>query len=153
MRHAELPTLKPAARVSAAGKAMERTRRGRKHPVTILVVDHEPTLLRLLRFLLVSAGYSVLEAHTDADAVDKLTNSVLPIDLVLVDVELPGMGRDVLARHVRTQDPDTQILYMSALSDDELVRAGIWEAEIVHKPLGAMALVRRIRELLPDEGR
>lgn len=132
---------------------MERMRRGRQHPVTILVVDHEPTLLRLLRFLLVSAGYSVLEAHTDAEAVDKLTHSALPIDLVLVDVELPGMGRDVLARHVRIQAPETQILYMSALSDDELARAGIWEAEIVHKPLGAIALVRRIRELLPDEGR
>jgi DNA-binding response OmpR family regulator len=131
---------------------MARTRHGRKHPVTILVVDHEPTLLRLLRFLLVSAGYSVLEAHTVAEAIDKLTSSVLPIDLVLVDVELPGLGRDELARHVRTQAPETQILYMSALSDDELSRAGLWEAEIVHKPLGASALVRRIRELLPDEG-
>ena len=62
------------------------------------------------------------------------------------------MGRDVLAKHVRTHAPETQILYMSALSDDELSRAGLWEAEIVHKPLGASALVHRIRELLPDEG-
>ena len=41
MRHAELPTLRPAARASVAGKAMERMRRGRRHPVTILVVDYD----------------------------------------------------------------------------------------------------------------
>jgi DNA-binding response OmpR family regulator len=121
--------------------------------VTILVVDHDPTVLRLLRFLLVSAGYSVLEARTDAEAIDRLTNSALPIDLLLVDVELPGPGRDELAGHVRTQAPETPILYMSSLSEYELSRAGLWDADVVHKPLGASALVRRIRELLPDQGR
>jgi DNA-binding response OmpR family regulator len=134
-------------------EVVEGKRLGRKHPVTILVVDHDPTVLRLLRFLLVSAGYSVLEAHTDAEAIEKLTHSALPIDLLLVDVELPGQGRDELARHVRTQAPETCVLYMSSLSEYELARAGLWKAAIVHKPLGASALVRRIRELLPDQGR
>jgi DNA-binding response OmpR family regulator len=129
---------------------MAGTRLGRKHPVTILVVDHDPTVLRLLRFLLVSAGYSVLEAHTDAEAIDKLALSVLPIDLVLVDVELPGQGRNELAGYLRTQAPETRILYMSSLSEDDLARAGLWNADVVHKPLGASALVRRIRELLSD---
>ena len=153
MRHADLPGLTPAAGAMAGIEVMEGERLGRKYPVTILVVDHDPTVLRLLRFLLVSAGYGVLEAHTDAEAIDKLTHSPLPIDLLLVDVELPGHGRNELARHIRTQAPETRILYMSSLSDYELSRAGLWNAEVVHKPLGASTLVRRIRELLPGRGR
>ena len=153
MRHADFPSLTRAAGTIAAVEGMAGKTLGRKHPVTILVVDHDPTVLRLLRFLLVSAGYSVLEAHTDAEAIDKLTHSALPIDLLLVDVELPGHGRNELARHVRTQAPETRILYMSSLSEFELARAGLWNAEVVHKPLGASMLVRRIRELLPDRDR
>ena len=150
MRHAELPGLNRAAGASAAVEVMEGKRPGRKHPVTILVVDHDPTVLRLLRFLLVSAGYCVLEARTDAEAIDALASSALPIDLLLVDVELPGQGRTELATYVHTRTPETAILFMSSLSEYELSRAGLWDAEVVHKPLGASALVRRIRELLPD---
>jgi CheY-like chemotaxis protein len=147
VRHADLQSLRGAPH---AGRVMARKKFGRKHPVTILVVDHDPTMLRLLRFLLVSAGYSVLEAHTDTEAIEKLTTAALPVDLLLVDVEVPGQGRTELARHVRTRAPETRILYMSSLSEFELARAGVRSAEVVQKPLGASALVRRIRELLSE---
>ena len=115
-------------------------------PRTILVLDHEPAVLRLLRFLLVTAGYNVLEARTDEEALAKVEDSPRPIDLLLADLELPRTTRRVLTEEVRARTPATRILYMSSLSDAELRRAGLAGVAVITKPLAAGTLVRRIRE-------
>ena len=117
---------------------------------TILVVDSEPAVLRLLRFLLVTAGYNVLEARTDEEALAKVEESRLPIDLLLADLELPRTTRRILAQQVRARTPATRILYMSSLSDSDLRRAGLAGVEVITKPLAAGTLVRRIRESFED---
>ena len=127
--------------------------RERPHPITLLIVDHEPAVLRLLRYLLVSAGYSVIEARTDEEAIARMEASLLPIDLLLVDVELPSSDHEALIRHARGRTPAMRILYMSSLSEEELGRAGHEGAAVVQKPLGAGSLVRRIREFLDDPWR
>jgi len=119
-------------------------------PRTILVLDHEPAVLRLLRFLLVTAGYNVLEARTDEEALAKVEESPLPIDLLLADLELPRTTRRVLTEEVRVRTPATRILYMSSLSDAELRRAGLAGVAVITKPLAAGTLVRRIRESFED---
>jgi DNA-binding response OmpR family regulator len=117
---------------------------------TILVLDHQPAVLRLLRFLLVTAGYDVLEARTDEEALAKVDSSPRPIDLLLADLELPRRTRRVLAQQVRARTPGTRILYMSSLSDAELRRAGLAGVAVINKPLAAGPLVRRIRESFED---
>ena len=119
-------------------------------PRTILVLDHEPAVLRLLRFLLVTAGYNVLEARTDEEALAKVDDSSLPIDLLLADLELPRTTRRILTEEVRARTPATRILYMSSLSDTELRRAGLAGVSVITKPLAAGTLVRRIRESFED---
>jgi len=119
-------------------------------PRTILVLDHEPAVLRLLRFLLVTAGYDVLEARTDEEALAKVEDSPRPIDLLLADLELPRTTRRVLTEEVRARTPATRILYMSSLSDAELRRAGLAGVAVITKPLAAGTLVRRIRESFED---
>lgn len=115
-------------------------------PRTILVLDHEPAVLRLLRFLLVTAGYNVLEARTDEEALATVDDAQLPIDLLLADLELPRTTRRILTQQVRARTPATRILYMSSLSDAELRRAGLTGMAVINKPLAAGTLVRRIRE-------
>jgi DNA-binding response OmpR family regulator len=115
-------------------------------PRTILVLDHEPAVLRLLRFLLVTAGYNVLEARTDEEALATVEDSQLPIDLLLADLELPRTTRRILTQQVRARTPATRILYMSSLSDADLRRAGLTGVSVINKPLAAGTLVRRIRE-------
>ena len=117
---------------------------------TILVLDHEPAVLRLLRFLLVTAGYNVLEARTDEEALATVEDSPRPIDLLLADLELPRTTRRVLTEEVRARTPATRILYMSSLSDAELRRAGLAGVAVITKPLAAGTLVRRIRESFED---
>jgi response regulator RpfG family c-di-GMP phosphodiesterase len=129
-----------------AFEVMEGKRLGRRYPVTILVVDHDPTVLRLLRFLLVSAGYSVLEAHTDAEAIDKLTHSALPIDLLLVDVVRPATAGTSSARHIRPR----RLRRASSICPpcpNTSSRAGLWNAEVVHS--GASTLVDAFGSFLP----
>jgi DNA-binding response OmpR family regulator len=109
-------------------------------------------MLRLLRFLLVTAGYGVLEAHTDEEAIAIMKASPYPIDLLLVDVERTDTDHGALVRHARARTPAARVLYMSSLSDQELDRADLAGIAVVHKPVGASALVRRIREFLDDPG-
>jgi two-component system cell cycle sensor histidine kinase/response regulator CckA len=119
-------------------------------PRTILVLDHEPAVLRLLRFLLVTSGYNVLEARTDEEALATVEDAQVPIDMLLADLELPRTTRRVLAQQVRARTPATRILYMSSLSDTELRRAGLAGVSVITKPLAAGTLVRRIRESFED---
>jgi two-component system cell cycle sensor histidine kinase/response regulator CckA len=119
-------------------------------PRTILVLDHEPAVLRLLRFLLVTSGYNVLEARTDEEALATVEDAQVPIDMLLADLELPRTTRRVLAQQVRARTPATRILYMSSLSDAELRRAGLAGVAVITKPLAAGTLVRRIRESFED---
>ena len=119
-------------------------------PRTILVLDHEPAVLRLLRFLLVTSGYNVLEARTDEEALAKVEDSPRPIDLLLADLELPRTTRRLLAEQVRARTPATRILYMSSLSEPELRRAGLAGEAVITKPLSVGTLVRRVRESFED---
>ena len=119
-------------------------------PRTILVLDHEPAVLRLLRFLLVTSGYNVLEARTDEEALATVEDAQVPIDMLLADLELPRTTRRVLAQQVRARTPATRILYMSSLSDTELRRAGLAGVSVITKQLAAGTLVRRIRESFED---
>jgi two-component system, OmpR family, response regulator len=57
---------------------------------TILVVDDQPHVRRLLRGILARDGYAVLEAEDESTAVDTLRRHQGDVDLAVVDVELPG---------------------------------------------------------------
>ena len=63
---------------------------------TILVVDDEPQLRRAMRATLTDLGYSVIEARTGEEALEVLRRD--PTDLVLLDLNMPGIGPDEIER-------------------------------------------------------
>ncbi|OBQ74086.1 response regulator transcription factor [Mesorhizobium sp. WSM3873] len=116
--------------------------------VSILVVDDEPPIRRLLRVGLGSQGYAVSEAP-NAKAAIELMQAQRP-DLILLDLGLPGMtGLELLGKW-RDDGLDIPVVILSSRTDE----AGIVQAleigadDYVTKPFGMNELVARIRVAL-----
>jgi PAS domain S-box-containing protein len=130
---------------------------GAIHPVTrprgdetILLVEDEAPLRRLIREVLTGSGYAVVEAADGEEAMRAISardGEQAPIDLVLSDVVMPGMSGHQLAMSVRARWPAARVLLMSGYDEE----AGREENEpILGKPFTASALARRVRETLDE---
>jgi two-component system KDP operon response regulator KdpE len=113
----------------------------------VLVVDDEPQIVRGLKIILRSAGYSVEAAETKADALALLASR--PPDAMVLDLVLPdGQGVEV-CREVRRWS-QLPILVLSAVGDErEKVRAlDAGADDYVTKPFGTDELLARLRAVL-----
>ena len=117
---------------------------------TILLVEDDPHVQRIVRNILHRSRYRVLPASGAEEAIElaKVENGT--IDLLLSDLVMPGIGGRELAEQIQLLRPDIAILYMSGYTDDAVVRRGVLEAGVafIQKPFGAEALALRIREVL-----
>jgi two-component system, cell cycle response regulator DivK len=117
---------------------------------TILVVDDAPVSLKLTDILLRKEGYKV-HATTDAEQALSLLNSLHP-DLMLVDIQLPGMNGLELTKKVK-QDSRTRDIVVVALTacamkgdDDRAFKAGC--DGYITKPIETLTLANKVREYL-----
>jgi PAS domain S-box-containing protein len=117
---------------------------------TILLVEDEVPLRRLLREVLVESGYRVVEAANGEEGLRACDERALRgerVDLVLSDVVMPGMSGRQLAARVRERNPDVGVLLMSGYDDDDLRS----DEPVLAKPFSAGAVTRRVREVLDRE--
>jgi len=115
---------------------------------SILVVDDEPSLRKVIRASLSAGGYTVEEVGTGADAVELLQRR--SFDLVLLDVNMPGMNGLEACRIIRSIAPHTGIV-MVTVRDAEEDKVRALEAgadDYVTKPFGVRELVARIGAVL-----
>jgi PAS domain S-box-containing protein len=116
---------------------------------TVLVVEDEPAILRMASKMLARLGYHALTASTAADA-QALTETHPEIELLLVDVVMPGMnGRD-LADRLRTIRPDLRCLFMSGYTADVITHRGVLDegVQFVAKPFALSDLAAKIHAAL-----
>ena len=116
---------------------------------TILVVEDEPALRRLVCRLLRARGYKVLEAANGHEAL-RLAAEEPRFDLLLTDVVMPGpTGRELFDELTR-RGQARPVLFMSGYTDDTIVRHGVREAEftLLPKPFSAAALYEKVRFVL-----
>ena len=117
---------------------------------TILLVEDDPHVQRIVRNILHKSRYRVLPASGGEEALElaKVENGT--IDLLLSDLVMPGTSGRELAEQIQELRPDIAILYMSGYTDDVVVRRGVLEAGMafIQKPFGAEALALRVREVL-----
>src|SRR4029077_16283058 len=85
---------------------------------TILIVEDEAALRELARELLDASGYKVIEAEGGEKAIELVERSETPIDLLLTDVVMPGMGGKQLAKRLTELRPELRVLYMSGYTDE-----------------------------------
>ncbi len=79
---------------------------------TVLVIDDEPPIRRLLRVGLSTQGYSLLEAPDAGTALTLLKRE--RVDLVILDLGLPDMGGHDLLRTIRADHPDLPVVVLSS---------------------------------------
>ncbi|NNE97191.1 MAG: response regulator transcription factor [Acidimicrobiales bacterium] len=114
---------------------------------TVLVVDDEPRIARLVADYLHQAGFSVLESGDGRTAVEAYHQH--QPDLIVLDLGLPELdGLDVI-RSIRTTS-DVPIIILSARADetDRVVGLELGADDYVVKPFGGRELVARVRALL-----
>ncbi|MER8676573.1 MULTISPECIES: response regulator transcription factor [unclassified Mesorhizobium] len=116
--------------------------------VSILVVDDEPPIRKLLRVGLGSQGYAVSEAP-NAGAAIELVDAQKP-DLILLDLGLPGMGGLDLLRKWRDDGLDVPVVILSSRTDEAGIVAALelGADDYITKPFGMNELVARIRVAL-----
>jgi two-component system, OmpR family, KDP operon response regulator KdpE len=116
----------------------------------VLVVDDEPQIRRVMRTALTTAGYEVSDARSGEEAVEQLGEE--KFDLILLDVNLPGMSGLEACRLIRhdTLVPDVPIIMLTVRNAEkdivEALDAGA--DDYVVKPFGIPELLARIRAAL-----
>jgi two-component system cell cycle sensor histidine kinase/response regulator CckA len=118
---------------------------------TILVIENEPEMRRLISQMLGLAGYTVWEAADDAEAVRLMEEGGRPADLLLADVAIPAGSGGTLTQRLAQQYPATRILFTSEHPDGEVVReVAAAGAQVLPKPFSPGALMYKIREVLDE---
>jgi PAS domain S-box-containing protein len=143
----ELPRLSGELAEGSAPVATARVRGGHE---TVLLVEDESVVRTLLREVLKSEGYTVLEAASGNDAIRIVERRAAPADLVVSDIVMPGMtGFDVWDR-LRLHWPNTPVLFISGYADADAVANGIGRpgTHLLPKPFAPVELARKVREVL-----
>jgi len=114
---------------------------------SILVVDDEPQIRRVLRSTLSSQGYIILEAKTGEEAIE-VSRREKP-DLVLLDVNMPGMGGIEACKEIRRASEAPIIMLTVRNSErDKVLALDAGADDYVVKPFGIGELLARIRAAL-----
>jgi two-component system alkaline phosphatase synthesis response regulator PhoP len=114
---------------------------------TILVIEDEPELVKVLRSYLEQSGFSVLSASRGDTGLSTWERK--HPDLVLLDLNLPGMDGLDVAREIRRKG-DTPIIMLTARVEetDELVGLELGADDYIAKPFSPKLVVARVRSLL-----
>jgi two-component system cell cycle sensor histidine kinase/response regulator CckA len=113
-------------------------------------VDDERISRRVAYRILSEEGYRVLEADSGPEALDVLGQARGRVDLLIVDVVMPGCDGVELARQTLEQWPDQRILYMSAHPAEVLVRHGLPALDVpfLAKPYTRGEALAKVNEAL-----
>jgi two-component system KDP operon response regulator KdpE len=114
---------------------------------TILAVDDEPQIRRVLRTTLSAQGYTILEAKSGEEALETIRRE--RIDLVLLDVNLSGMSGLETCREIRrSSDIPIIMLTVHNAEQDKVQALDAGADDYVVKPFGSDELMARIRAAL-----
>ena len=118
---------------------------------TILLADDEPQIRRALKTPLASRGYVVIEARTGEQAIEQLRAE--HVDLVVLDMNMPGMGGLAACREIRdSYDVPIIILSVRDAEKDKVAALDSGADDYVVKPVGIEELLARVRANLRRQG-
>ena len=92
---------------------------------TVLIVEDEDILRKLLVQILESIAYKVLQAPNGTEAIAVAQGYADRIDLLLTDVEMPGMNGSELAKQLELHNPEMKVLLMSGYTENRVSHHGV----------------------------
>jgi two-component system cell cycle sensor histidine kinase/response regulator CckA len=121
---------------------------------TVLVVEDEAAVRHLVCRALRAKGYRILEAPHAEAALGLADAALEPIQLLVSDLVMPGMGGLVLAERLGSSRPAMQVLFITGYAPEAVDRHGELAAAgaLLEKPFTADQLARKVREVLAAAG-
>ncbi|HTT65359.1 MAG TPA: ATP-binding protein [Bryobacteraceae bacterium] len=119
---------------------------------TILLVEDEEAVRKLVRRTLEKRGYRLLVAASGPEALNLAGRHQGPLHLLITDVVMPQMGGRELAQRLQGLRPGIQVLYISGYTESTIVRGGSLNKDelFLQKPFTPATIARRVRELLDN---
>ena len=116
---------------------------------TILVVDDEPEIRKLVTAMLTRAGYRVFSADTGENAI-RLFKGNREIELLLTDVVAPGMSGPMIAEEISALNPKIKVLFMSGYDSTQVVQKYVVGSgySLLVKPFTMEQLESKVRNVL-----
>ena len=116
----------------------------------VLVVDDDPLIVELISMMLTQNEFAVHNATSGTDALVLLRNQ--PIDIMLIDYNMPGMNGVELIRETRKTHPNIIILVVTAYPTAYLGRYASLKGvqAVVPKPLEYKSFVRKVKTALDN---
>jgi DNA-binding response OmpR family regulator len=117
-------------------------------PVTILLVDDEESIQKLLTYPLEREGYRVVQARDGEEALERFVEA--PVDLVVLDLMLPRLDGLEVCRRMRKVESAVPIIMLTARGDevDKVVGLEIGADDYITKPFSIREFMSRVRALL-----
>ena len=114
--------------------------------VVVLLAEHDPVVRVMLVKLLKQGGYDLLVAEDGQEALQQSAEHKGRIDILVADVQMPGMTGSDLAREIRGSRPEIRFLLLSASEQGLLVLDSTWH--FLQKPFLPKALLERIVDVI-----
>lgn len=115
---------------------------------TILLVDDDPSVREMIGRVLVAEGYAVLTATNGVEAVEIAAAN--PIDLVLLDLNMPVQGGWETFEKLTSRDPLLAIIIITARPNQLFTSIGAGVGALLEKPLDFPILLKTISDLLKE---
>jgi CheY-like chemotaxis protein len=117
---------------------------------TILVIDDEPEIRKLVGAMVTQFGYAVLTADSGEHALTLYRNHKGHIEMLIADVVAPGMSGPMLADRLTAIQPDLKVLYISGYDNTHVVQKYVVEKghALLSKPFTLEQLKTKMAELL-----
>jgi PAS domain S-box-containing protein len=136
----------PAAQLPST-PVVERSRSGQG---TVLLVEDQASVRGLIKRVLLSSGYHVMEAGSGPQALALPDSQVRSIDLLITDVVMPGMSGSELAKGLTARRKGLRVLFISGYAPSETMREGILEPGVafLQKPFSPAQITATVDEIL-----
>jgi len=143
----------PSTEAKAAEAAEQEPAAALRGSETILVLEDEARVRKLVCEVLAARGYHVLEAVRGEEAIRMATEHQGRIHLLLTDVVMPEMSGPQALEQIRARQPNMKVLFMSGYTDEAMVHHGIPDsgAPFLQKPFLPETLARKVREVLASQ--